>query len=267
MIEGAVKSRSRSRRSPTLRRETWRIARQLRLPIRGSKAPPQAGGKSPPLSTLPGFIPYLERHRDTTYRRIAGAARRSVRSGRSLLVGVRCRRARPDRLLREGTTRTYAGCGFSSGGDMAGVAAVADPRRMSSSRATRTASSASSCSTAGALGLLGPLLDLLPRLEPPEVRGRRLCRRPPAAVRHDQAVFARRVSVATLRAPDRAVRPSPLTDRRRGRRERAPPRPSAPPTGSRQSTAQRETRGNRSADWQEPDLFTTEIRAASGSLR
>jgi hypothetical protein len=77
MIEGAVKSRRRSRRSPTLRRETWRIARQLRLPIRGSKAPPSAGGKSPPLSTLPGFTPYVERPRDTTKRRLAGAARRS----------------------------------------------------------------------------------------------------------------------------------------------------------------------------------------------
>jgi hypothetical protein len=64
--------------------------------------------------------------------------------------------------------------------------------------------------------------------------------RPSAAVHHDQAVIARRVSGATLTVPDRAVRPSPLTDRRQERRERAPPRPSAPPTGSRQSTAQRE---------------------------
>jgi hypothetical protein len=188
----------------------------------------------------PRFIPYVGRHRDTTKRRVAGAARRSVRSGSSLLVGVGRLRVRADRLLRSGTTRTYAGRGFSPGGDMAGVAATADPRVMSSSRATRTASSALSCRTAGALGLLGPLLDVLPGFEPPEVRGRHLCRGPPAAVHHDQAVFARRVSVATLRAPDRAVRSSALTDRRQGRRERAPPRPSAPPTGSRRSTAQRE---------------------------
>jgi len=59
---------------------------------------------------------------------------------------------------------------------MAGVAAIADARRMSSSRATRAASSASSCSTTGALGALEVLIDLLPRLEPPEVLGRRLCR-------------------------------------------------------------------------------------------
>src|SRR4029450_4397664 len=200
----------------------------------------------------PRFIPYVGRHRDTTKRRVAGAARRSVRSGSSLLVGVGRLRVRADRLLGSGATRAYAGRGSSRGGDMAGAAATADPRVMSSSRATRTASSALSCRTAGALGLLGPLLDVLPGFEPPEGRGRHLCRGPPAlrppppcrgppaAVHHDQAVFARRVSVATLRAPDRAVRSSALTDRRQGRRERAPPRPSVPPTGSRRSTAQRE---------------------------
>jgi hypothetical protein len=241
MIEGAVKSRRRSRRSPTLRRETWRIARQLRLPIRGSKAPALGGGQVAASEHPPRFHPVRgapSRHHQTADRRRGSQI--AVRSGSSLLVGVSCLCARPDRLLRWGTTRTYAARGFSSGGDMAGVAAIADPRRMSSSRATRTASSASSCSTAGALGLLGPLLDVLPRLEPLEVRGRRLCRGPPLAVHHDHAVFARRVSGATLTAPDRAVRPSPLTDRRQERRERAPPRPSAPPTGSRQSTAQRE---------------------------
>jgi len=72
-----------------------------------------------------------------------------------VLVGVSCLCARPDRLLRWGTTRTYAARGFGSGGDMAGVAAIADPRRLSSSRATKTASPASSYITAGALGLLG----------------------------------------------------------------------------------------------------------------
>jgi hypothetical protein len=177
MIEGAVKSRRRSRRSPTLRRETWRIARQLRLPIRGSKAPALDGRQVAASEHPARFIPYVERHRDTTKRRIAGAARRSVRSRSSLLVGVRCLCARPDRLLRWGTTRTYAARGFGSGGDMAGVAAIADPRRMSSSRATRTASSASSCHTA--LGALEALLDLLPSLEPSEIPGRRLCRGPP----------------------------------------------------------------------------------------
>jgi hypothetical protein len=87
MIEGAVKSRSRSRRSPTLRRETWRIARQFRLPIRGSMLRPRRGASRCLLSTFPGFIPYVERYRDTTKRRIAGPACRSVRSGSSLLVG------------------------------------------------------------------------------------------------------------------------------------------------------------------------------------
>ena len=86
------------------------------------KLRPRRGASRRLLSTFPGFIPCVERHCDTTKRRIAGAARRSVRSGSSLLVGVRCLRARPDRLLRSGTTRTYAARGFSSGGDMAGVA-------------------------------------------------------------------------------------------------------------------------------------------------
>jgi hypothetical protein len=67
--------------------------------------------------------------------------------------------------------------------------------------------------------------------------------------------------LATLRVPERAVRQrlrvrsrsfsasvaseqesSPLTDRRRDRRERAPPRPSAPPTGADQSTTRRSTK-------------------------
>jgi hypothetical protein len=75
-------------------------------------APPHAGGKSCLLSTFPGFIPYLERHRDTTKRRIAGAARRSVRSGRSLLVGVRCRCAMPQEVT---STTAEQGCSPSRG--------------------------------------------------------------------------------------------------------------------------------------------------------
>jgi hypothetical protein len=240
MIEGAVKSRRRSRRSPTLRRETWRIPRQLRLPIRGSKAPPKAGGKSPPLEHLPRFHP------------VRGAPSRPHQNGGSpARLADRCARAvrcsSGSVFLREARSPVALGdyqdlrCPWVQlWGRHGRRRAIADPRLMSSSRATRTANPASSCSTAGALGLLGPLLDLLPPLEPPEVRGRRLCRGPPAAVHHDKDVIARRVSVATLTVPDPAVRPSPLTDRRQERRERAPPRPSAPPTGSRQSTVQRE---------------------------
>ena len=108
------------------------------------------------------------------------------------------------------------------------------------------------------LGLLGPLLDLLVFLQPFEVRGQRPCRGPSTTVHDDQAVFTRLVSVATVRAPDRAVRPRlrvqsrshsasaaseqespPLMDRSRDRRERGPPRLSTPPTaaGADQSTS------------------------------
>ena len=203
---------------------------------------------------------------------------------------------------------------------MASVAAIANCRPMSSSRATRTAGSASSCSTAEASTLLGPLLDLLPLLEPLEVRGRRTGRGPPAAVRHDQAAFARPVSVATLRPPDRVSRPLAIShaltqrawrvnrNRHCSRTADGSDSPRRDVQPSRSGCAGQERRvvecllewrhsaagpwrclwaaeslrgirrhhlgsaseldsGNHSAAWQEPDLFTTEIRAAFRSLR
>jgi hypothetical protein len=154
MIEGAVKSRRRSRRSPTLRRETWRIARKLRLPIRGSKAPALGGGQVAASSTsqVHAVRGAPSRHHQTAHCRRGS---RVGALGRFTAHRVSCLCARPDRLLRWGTTRTYAARGFGSGGDMAGVAAIADPRRMSSSRATRTASRPRRAARPGLWAFLG----------------------------------------------------------------------------------------------------------------
>ena len=206
-------------------------------------APPEAGGK---VAASRAPSPGRPGSRSCGHRgRAPGATRRAWQTS-------------PHRLLRCGTIRTYAGCGFSSGEDMAGVAAIANSRLTSRSRATRRASSGSSYRTAGALAFSDRFSICLYSLSHSRSAASVPVEAPSTTVHDDQAVFTRLVSVATVRAPDRAVRPRlrvqsrshsasaaseqespPLMDRSRDRRERGPPRLSAPPTaaGADQSTS------------------------------
>jgi len=217
---------------------------------------------------------------------------------------------------------------------------------MSRSHARRTAISGWSDRTAGALAFLDRFSICFHSLSDSRSVASACVEAPSAAIYHDQAVFARLVSVSDFAragansCPRLSVRSrsfsasvaseqesSLLTDRRRDRRERAPRdhrhlRRQQTPSTTRRSTkpirlrgvTQSEPvrarerrlvrafskwrphvggpgrrlwsaeshrgvhrhhrgsvneldRGNHSAAWQEPDLFTTEIRAAFRSLR
>jgi hypothetical protein len=191
-----------------------------------------------------GVIPCLERHRDTTNRRTSGAAPRATpfrvkREKRewlelnALLAAAHLLRGRSrswigppgqyvsprrqligtrhHRLLRCGTTRTYAGSGVSSGEDMASVAVIADSRLMSRSRARRTATSGSSDRTAGALTFLDRFSICFHSLSDSRSVASACVEAPSAAIHHDQAVFARLVSVSDIA---RAGASSPSTTAR-----------------------------------------------------
>ena len=162
----------------------------------------------------------------------------------------------PHRLLRCGTIRTYAGCGFSSGEDMASVAAIANSRLTSRSRATRRASSGSSYRTAGAFSdRFSICLYSLshsrsaasaPVEGPLHYRPRRSGRVHSTCVRGDCAragssspsTTARSVTLSSAGAASEQESPPPM-DLSRDRRQRGPPRLLTPPTaaGADQSTS------------------------------
>ena len=135
----------------------------------------------------------------------------SVRPGSTFLLGVSCLARGLIACCAAGLQGTYAGGGVSSGEDMASVAVIANSRLMSRSRARRTATSGSSDRTAGASAFLDRFSICFHSLSDSRSVASACVEAPSAAIHHDQAVFARLVSVSDFA---RAGASSPSTTAR-----------------------------------------------------